>query len=208
MKISEAGKKRAKREKREHPPRGVSRRTNCHSYPAELKLRAVKLHVEEGFDLGLVAHDIQVDIKSARAPTRSPQGHRARQNAAKNHAGSVVNPADLHAEGNARGGGERAPASEFHPEPSRGRRRRDGGGGHPPSEARGIHSGAAAPRVEGCWKAAAAGGLRKAGRKGGSGAGGKHGGGMGGRAAKGGKARPRKGGLMDVRLYDRQLGIE
>ena len=39
----------------------------------------------------------------ARAPTRSPQGHRARQNAAKNHAGSVVNPADLHAEGNARG---------------------------------------------------------------------------------------------------------
>ena len=57
---------------------------------------------------------------SARAPTRSPQGGRARQNAAKN-------PADLHAEGNARGGGERAPASEFHPEPSRGRRRRDGG---------------------------------------------------------------------------------
>ena len=57
MKISEAGKKRAKREKREHPPRGVSRRTKCHSYPAELKLRAVKLHVEEGFDLGLVAQE-------------------------------------------------------------------------------------------------------------------------------------------------------
>ena len=34
--------------------------------------------------------------EDARAPTRSPQGGRARQNAAKN-------PADLHAEGNARG---------------------------------------------------------------------------------------------------------
>ena len=67
---------------------------------------------------------------NARAPTRSPQGGRARQNAAKN-------PADLHAEGNARGGGERAPASEFHPEPSRGRRRRDGGArnGQPPAQA-------------------------------------------------------------------------
>ena len=55
---------------------------------------------------------------------------RARQNAAKN-------PADLHAEGNARGGGERANASEFHPEPSRGRRRRDGGArnGQPPAQA-------------------------------------------------------------------------
>ena len=53
--------------------------------------------------------------KIARAPTRSPQGGRARQNAAKNHA-------DLHAESrprreSGRGGGERAPASEFHPQP-------------------------------------------------------------------------------------------
>ena len=69
---------------------------------------------------------------------------RARQNAAKN-------PADLHAEGNARGGGERAPASEFHPEPSRGRRRRDGRArnGQPPAQA-------APSRVSG-WAVAEAG---------------------------------------------------
>ena len=66
MKISEAGKKRAKREKREHPPRGVSRRTKCHSYPAEVKLRAVKLHLEEGFDLRLVSQEVGASDVSIR----------------------------------------------------------------------------------------------------------------------------------------------
>ena len=68
---------------------------------------------------------------------------RAWQNAAKNpadlHAGRFARRAQARvaAEGNARGGGERAPASEFHPEPSRGRRRRDGGArnGQPPAQA-------------------------------------------------------------------------
>ena len=53
---------------------------------------------------------------SARAPTRSPQGGRARQNAAKN-------PADLHAgrfarRAQARVASERT-ASEFHPQPAK-----------------------------------------------------------------------------------------
>ena len=64
--------------------------------------------------------------KDARAPTRSPQGGRARQNAAKN-------PADLHAgrfarRAQARVASERT-ASEFHPQP---RQRR---GQPPPAQA-------------------------------------------------------------------------
>ena len=67
-------------------------------------------------------------INPARAPTRSLQGHRARQNAAKN-------PADLHAgrsacrrQAQARVGlaesrpakvGTKAEASEFHPQPAK-----------------------------------------------------------------------------------------
>ena len=72
MKISEAGKKR---EKREHPPRGVSRRTKCPRYPAELKLRAVKLHLEEGFDLDLVAKEIGACPDSIREWVRRYQKH-------------------------------------------------------------------------------------------------------------------------------------
>ena len=70
MKISEAGKKR---EKREHPPRGVSRRTKCRSYSADLKLRAVKLRLEEGFDLGLVAKEIGACPDSIREWVRRYQ---------------------------------------------------------------------------------------------------------------------------------------
>ena len=70
MKISEAGKKR---EKREHPPRGVSRRPKCHTYSAELKLRAVKLHVEEGFDLKLVAQEVGACTDSIREWVRRYQ---------------------------------------------------------------------------------------------------------------------------------------
>jgi hypothetical protein len=156
--------------------------------------------------------DIWPRREDARAPTRSPQGGRARQNAAKN-------PADLHAEGNARGGGERAPASEFHPQPSRGRRRRDGGArkasprrrprpaasaagpwpkrGRPsPSEAKrseGQRSGAAAPRVRGEGRANGRpkGGLRKAAQKGRPRTGGRRR--HGGKRGQWGEARPMGG---------------
>ena len=55
-----------KREKTKRPPRGASRRTKCPRYPAELKLRAVKLHVEEGFDLKLVAKEVGASDVSIR----------------------------------------------------------------------------------------------------------------------------------------------
>ena len=55
-----------KREKTQRPPRGASRRTKCPRYPAELKLRAVKLHVEEGFDLKLVAQEVGASDVSIR----------------------------------------------------------------------------------------------------------------------------------------------
>ena len=111
----------------------------------------------------------------ARAPTRSPQGGRARQNAAKI-------PPIFSPRATPEAQGERAPASEFHPEPSRGRRRRDGG-------ARVIYSGAQRRALGGAGqgrprsgraKGAAYGGLEAsaaAGGKGGPGYGGKPGGG-------------------------------
>ena len=55
-----------KREKSKRPPRGATRRTKCPRYPAELKLRAVKLHVEEGFDLKLVAQEVGASDVSIR----------------------------------------------------------------------------------------------------------------------------------------------
>ena len=55
-----------KREKTQRPPRGASRRTKCPRYSAELKLRAVKLHVEEGFDLKLVAQEVGASDVSIR----------------------------------------------------------------------------------------------------------------------------------------------
>ena len=55
-----------KREKTKRPPRGASRRTKCPRYSAELKLRAVKLHVEEGFDLKLVAQEVGASDVSIR----------------------------------------------------------------------------------------------------------------------------------------------
>lgn len=55
-----------KREKTQRPPRGATRRTKCPRYPAELKLRAVKLHVEEGFDLKLVAQEVGASDVSIR----------------------------------------------------------------------------------------------------------------------------------------------
>ena len=55
-----------KREKTKRPPRGASRRTKCPRYSAELKLRAVKLHVEEGFDLKLVAQEVGASDASIR----------------------------------------------------------------------------------------------------------------------------------------------
>ena len=72
MKISESGKKR---EKSKRPPRGAARRPKCHSYPADLKLRAVKLHVEEGFDLGLVAQETGACPHSIREWVRRYQKH-------------------------------------------------------------------------------------------------------------------------------------
>ena len=59
-------KEKRKREKTKRPPRGASRRPKCHSYPAELKLRAVKLHLEEGFDLKLVAQEVGASDVSIR----------------------------------------------------------------------------------------------------------------------------------------------
>lgn len=70
MKISGSGKKR---EKRLRPPRGAARRTKCRTYPAELKLRAVKLHVEEGFDLKLVAKEVGACPDSIREWVRRYQ---------------------------------------------------------------------------------------------------------------------------------------
>lgn len=55
-----------KREKSKRPPRGATRRTKCPRYSAELKLRAVKLHVEEGFDLKLVAKEVGASDVSIR----------------------------------------------------------------------------------------------------------------------------------------------
>lgn len=55
-----------KREKTQRPPRGATRRTKCPRYSAELKLRAVKLHVEEGFDLKLVAQEVGASDVSIR----------------------------------------------------------------------------------------------------------------------------------------------
>ena len=72
MKISGSGKKR---EKRERPPRGAARRPKCHTYSAELKLRAVKLHVEEGFDLKLVAQEVGACPDSIREWVRRYQKH-------------------------------------------------------------------------------------------------------------------------------------
>ena len=70
MKISGSGKKR---EKRERPPRGAARRPKCHTYSSELKLRAVKLHVEEGFDLKLVAQEVGACAESIRGWVRRYQ---------------------------------------------------------------------------------------------------------------------------------------
>ena len=79
--------------------------------------------------------DIWPRREDARAPTRSPQGGRARQNAAKNpadlHAGRFARRAQARvaAEGNARGGGERAHRERVPPQP---RQRR---GQPPPAQA-------------------------------------------------------------------------
>ena len=62
-----------KREKSKRPPRGATRRTKCPRYPAELKLRAVKLHVEEGFDLKLVAQEVGACAESVRGWVRRYQ---------------------------------------------------------------------------------------------------------------------------------------
>ena len=70
MKINGSGKKR---EKRLRPPRGAARRTKCRTYPAELKLRAVKLHVEEGFDLKLITKEVGACPDSIREWVRRYQ---------------------------------------------------------------------------------------------------------------------------------------
>jgi hypothetical protein len=76
-----------------------------------IHLSVEQVRLSDGLDVhlaldpvGAFLGDMLLLEEDARAPTRSPQGGRARQNAAKN-------PADLHAEGNARGGeSTRSPA--------------------------------------------------------------------------------------------------
>ena len=151
----------------------------------------------------------QCELIRAR-PHPKPAGRKSAAESREEH------PADLHAgrfarRAQARVASER-PASEFHPEPSRGRRRRDGGArkasprrrprpaaraagpwpkrGRPaPSEAKrseGQRSGAAAPRVKAARRPRQR-GERKVGRTGGRGAGGGAGPRKRGRRRHGGK---------------------
>lgn len=69
MKVSDARKKKVTNRRPlggEGAPRAGKRAAPPRVYPAELKLRAAKLHLEEGFDLKLVARELGVCADSVR----------------------------------------------------------------------------------------------------------------------------------------------
>jgi len=56
----------SRRKKKDSSPRGEKRRKGGGCYPFDLRLKAVKLHLEEGFDLNLVAEEVQISPETLR----------------------------------------------------------------------------------------------------------------------------------------------
>src|SRR5690349_4398403 len=59
-----------------HPPRGVPpRHVKPRSYPGELRLKAVRLHLQEGFSLSLIARELGVGKQTVATWVRRYREH-------------------------------------------------------------------------------------------------------------------------------------